>query len=232
MSALPSFRHERLAALSLPGTVWFGSRPVDPPRRFGTGIAALDEALGGGVPRGGVSEITGAPSSGRTALLCLLLAAATRAGEATAVVDLPDALDPESLRLVGADLGRVLWVRPPSLRAGLQCADAVLAAGGFGLLALDLCVPGAARLPPAVWTRLARGAERAGSALVVLAPHRVVGHVAATSVALERRQAHWSCGAWRLFDGLAARALVARNRGMATGRTAALGLTMRARRGP
>ncbi|RIK98478.1 MAG: recombinase RecA, partial [Proteobacteria bacterium] len=81
--------------------------------RFATRIGAVDALLGGGFPRGRVSEITGPPSSGRTSLVLALLAAATRDGETTAVVDAADAFDPASARAAGVDLGRVLWARPP-----------------------------------------------------------------------------------------------------------------------
>lgn len=225
MPASTSHRRERVASLILPGTVWIGTKPVEPVRRLGTGVAALDAVLDGGVPRGRLSEIAGAPSSGRTALMCALLAAATRGGEVTAVVDLPDALHPESLCAAGVDLGRVLWVRPPSVRVGLRCAELVLAAGGFGLVVLDLGVPGVLRLPMHVWPRLARAAGQAGGALVVLAPQRVVGSFAAVSVTLTRQPPRWSRGTWRMFEGLAARAVVERNRHGAAGRDAKIAMS-------
>src|SRR6185295_11951013 len=82
-----SHAREIFASLRLPGKVWLGSAPVEPIRRLASGIAAFDEALGGGLPRGRLSEIVGAPSSGRTALIHAFLAAATRRGEIAAVID-------------------------------------------------------------------------------------------------------------------------------------------------
>ena len=63
--------------------------PIAPPaeRLVTTGVPALDAALGGGVPRGQISELVGAVSSGRTAVLHRLLAQATGQGELAAVVD-------------------------------------------------------------------------------------------------------------------------------------------------
>lgn len=76
-----------------------------------TGIAELDEVLGGGLPRGSLVELCGSSSSGRTGLCLALLAGATRSQQTCAFVDASDALDPASLAAAGADLDRVLWVR-------------------------------------------------------------------------------------------------------------------------
>ena len=76
-----------------------------------TGIAELDEVLGGGLPRGSLVELCGHSSSGRTGLCLALLAQATRSQQACAFVDVSDALNPLSLAAAGADLDRVLWIR-------------------------------------------------------------------------------------------------------------------------
>src|SRR5687767_15360379 len=67
------------------------------------GIDGLDRRLRGGLPRGQLSELTGAPASstfakatagtGRMTLLLQLLADATRRGEVAALVDTCDRLD-------------------------------------------------------------------------------------------------------------------------------------------
>src|SRR5262245_52413499 len=59
-------------------------------------VAAIDACLHGGLPRGQLSEIAGASSSGRTTLLLHLIAAATRRGEIVALVDTLDRLDVSS----------------------------------------------------------------------------------------------------------------------------------------
>jgi len=75
-----------------------------------SGIPELD-ALTGGLPRGCLTEICGAASSGRTTVLLATLAAATRRGEFCAVIDANDSLDPQSMAAAGVDLDRLLWVR-------------------------------------------------------------------------------------------------------------------------
>ena len=199
-----------------------GSAPVEPIRRLDTGIQSLDALLDGGFPRGRLSEIVGAPSCGRTALMSVLLAAATRRGEVTAVVDLPNALYPSTLSAAGTDLDRVLWVRPPSVRTSLKCAELILTAGGFGLAVLDLSLPGIQRLPLYVWPRLVRTAKQAGTALVILTHHHVAGSAAAISVDLTLQHARWNP---RLFEGLTTRVLVTRNKHGAPGRTVTLAIS-------
>lgn len=209
---MPPTARERLAALKLPGTVRFGAPSAEPVRRLPVGIAALDELLDGGLPRGHLSEIVGGPSSGRTAVLHALLAATTRAGAVAALVDLPDALDPPSLARAGALLERVLWVRPPAPRQALQCAELILAAGGFALVALDLDAASAAahRPPPrAAWLRLAQTARRADAAGVVLGTRRQAGAAAALALRLRADRIHWSP---QLLDGLTATATLTRTR--------------------
>ncbi len=80
------------------------------PQMVSSGIAAID-ALTGGLPRGCLTEICGAASSGRTTLLLSALAAATRREEFCGVVDASDALDPYSAVAAGVELDRLLWVR-------------------------------------------------------------------------------------------------------------------------
>jgi hypothetical protein len=216
---VPLTVRERLAALDLPGTVRFGAPSIDPVRRLPVGIAALDALLDGGLPRGHLSEIVGGPSSGRTAVLHALLAATTRAGAVAALVDLPDALDPPSLARAGAVLERILWVRPPAPRLALQCAELILAAGGFAVVALDLdrAAPGRP-VPRAAWLRLAQAARGAAAAGVVLG-RRQTGAAAALALRLHTRRVRWND---RLLDGLATTATVSRSRFGAAERLASI----------
>src|SRR5258706_1663090 len=83
------------------------------------GMAAVDEVLGGGLPRGRMTEIVGRRSSGRTALGMAALAAATRRGEAAALIDVDGMLDARSAEAAGIDLGRLLWVRAGDGKRGI-----------------------------------------------------------------------------------------------------------------
>jgi len=80
------------------------------PEIVSVGIPEID-ALTGGLPRGSLTEIYGPASSGRTTILMSALAAATRRGEACALVDVNDAFDPKSALAAGMNFQNLLWVR-------------------------------------------------------------------------------------------------------------------------
>jgi RecA/RadA recombinase len=225
-----------LDRLGRPGTVRLGSAATGQIARLTTGLAVLDAALEGGLPRGRVTELAGARSAGRTGLACRIAASATSAGETIAWVDPDDALDPEAAAAAGVALARVLWVRPRDVADAFGAAEILLGAGGFGLVVLDL---GSQSGPPAAsssrsarrparltsWTRLARAAERTRSTLLVLAAASrtgsPMGACAALRLELTGRRARWSGGPGRrvLLDGVTARLTVARSRGGGAGRT-------------
>jgi hypothetical protein len=150
--------------------------------------------LDGGLPRGAITEIVGRVSSGRTTLGYTLIASATRAGEYVAWVDVPNALDPESVREAGANVERILWLHPRDRRTAVRAAEYVLATGGFRLVVLDLdCASTPAWVPASAWMRMARAAVHRDAAVVVLGPSILVGSFAALS--LEVR------GVRRVFSG-------------------------------
>jgi recombination protein RecA len=164
---------------------------TDPAASLLTGVAALDACLRGGLPRGQLSEITGPRSSGRTALLLQLVAAASRRGEIAALVDTFDQLDVASACAAGIDLDRMLWVRGHAIAAGqdpgrgqgplversveraLKALNLVLQAGGFAVVAIDLAdVPVVAlkRIPFTTWLRVQRTIEGSDTACVLVTP--------------------------------------------------------------
>jgi len=200
-----------LLSLQIPGKVRLAVRLPEPVPRLPTGISALDALLDGGLPRGSLTEIVGPPCSGRTALACALTAAATGAGEAVVWVDLPDALHPDSLLRNGADLDRVLWIRPPSLRVALQGTEVALCAGGFPLVLLDLGIR-AGHVPRPVWPRLLGAARRSRASLVLLTPGVAAGSFAALRLAVSRQRVFWGSAPRVCLDSLTLRAVVARNR--------------------
>ena len=80
--------------------------------RASTSVGSIDAVLDGGLPRGHVSEIVGPRSTGRTTLLCHVMAAGVERGEAVAMVDPCDRFDPVSASGLGLDL----QARDPDLR--------------------------------------------------------------------------------------------------------------------
>lgn len=105
-SALRARKLDRTLTSALPSL-----ERTDPGACTATGMAALDAALCGGLPRGHLSEFAGPRSSGRTTLLLQVIAAATARGELAALVDTFDRLDVGSAVAAGIDLDRLLWIR-------------------------------------------------------------------------------------------------------------------------
>jgi len=200
-----------LDRLGRPGGVRLGAAHPETVPRLATGLAALDAMLGGGIPRGRITELAGPRSAGRTGLAAAIAASATRAGETTAWVDPQDALDPEAAAAAGIALAHLLWVRPQGVPDALRAAEILLGAGGFGLVLLDVDpVTSGAR----AWPRLARAAERTRSALLVVAPRRAAGTFAAIGLELGARRVRWTGGPERLvlLEGIEASLTVARSR--------------------
>jgi hypothetical protein len=167
--------------------------------RLETGLGELDRVLGGGWPRGAVSELWGARGQGRTAVLLASLAAALRREETVALVDRGGTFDPRAAGRVGVPLERLLWVRScdqvghPAIDAGgakerrpsrraLAAAEAIVAAGGFGLVVLDFGEVTPA-VPSAAWLRLRRLVGAPGTVLLVVSPRPLQGVMSAAAVA-------------------------------------------------
>ena len=200
------------------------------PSRLPAGSPALDALTGGGLVRGRIVELSGPRSSGRMSAVLTMTAAVQATGELCAIIDVADGLDPRSAVRAGVVLPRLLWVRPTTLLDGLKAADWVLDAGGFGLVVLYVAGAETGNRQPAAgnrqwrktgvrgeaaWIRLARRAEQAKSALVVVGDRPIVGTVAAVSLAAERGRVGWlggERGAPRILDGVHGRIAVARSK--------------------
>jgi hypothetical protein len=209
-----------LRAKQLDVTLTSCDAPLPPERLAATGDAALDAALGGGLRRGHLSEIVGAPSSGRSTLVARLLTAATARGEATAIVDTCDTWDPASAAAHGVALERVLWVRVRAPRrahashangAGLggpegrspsdeyavralKAFSLVLQAGGFGLVVFDLAdVPPLAirRFPSTTWMRTARLIESRDTVALLVGAERIARSAGGATLALDTSRTNW-----------------------------------------
>jgi hypothetical protein len=162
-------------------------RPHSAPELIPCGLAEVDAMLGGGLPLGAITELTGPHSSGRTTLALATLSGLTQQGHSCAYVDLSDALNPLSAAALGVELHRLLWVRPaahpmaerpkaastPLLRLdpALRATDLLLNAGGFRALVLDL-----GDLPPeqtrrihlATWYRFRLHAEKSRTLFLLI----------------------------------------------------------------
>jgi recA bacterial DNA recombination protein len=154
------------------------------PDLFATGIAEVDVVLGGGIPRGNITEVSGAASTGKTSFGLTVIAAITQSGAACAWVDVSDAFSPESAAAASVELKRLLWLRTSAerkqrvadkpwsrLEQALTATDLLLQAGGFAAIVLDMSdvLPQhTMRIPLATWYRFRLAAEQARTALIFL----------------------------------------------------------------
>jgi recombination protein RecA len=164
-------------------------------KRASTGIAALDKATAGGVPRGAITEVIGGLSSGKTGIALSILAEATGRGEMCALVDGGDAFDPASGASSGIDLDRLLWVRCSLFDQTMRSTDLLLQAGGFGVVAVDLSdLPQHAvnSAPFAAWFRFQRAIEHTPTILLLIGRGSVAKSAATLVLHTRMKQADWS----------------------------------------
>jgi recombination protein RecA len=186
-----------------------------PPERLApmAGCPDLDAALGGGLRRGHLSEITGPASSGGTRIAVAAMTAAAARGEAVALVDTCDTFDPASAAARGLDLSRVLWVRDTGdASRALKAFSLILQAGGFGLVVFDLAdVPIAAlrRFPwywtSSTWMRLSRIVEGSDTVALLVGREHMARSSGGATIALGPSTARWhgESPRARVFSGVA-----------------------------
>jgi recombination protein RecA len=159
-----------------------------------SGIPTLDTSIGG-LPRGAIVELVGAPSSGRTSLALTILSTLIQHDEVCALVDGTDAFDPESGAAAGIDMRRLLWVRCRNLDQVLRSTDLLLQGGGFGAVALDLSdLPQQAvrGVPLAVWFRFQRVLENTPTVLLLLGRESAAKSAASVVLRANLRKASWN----------------------------------------
>jgi len=151
-----------------------GIREFESRQPFACGVSEIDKLLQGGFPRAALSEISGSPSSNRTALVVSTLARAFDTGECGAWIDGGGTFDPDSAAEAGLQLDRLLWINcKGNPEHALKATDLLLHGGGFGLLVFDVgdVAEGMLRrMPMASWFRLRLAAEETGTALIALTP--------------------------------------------------------------
>jgi len=167
-AALDALRH----ALD---TVVERERPRDDPS-LPTGLAALDALLGGGLPRGRLSELQAPRGQGRTTLMRTLVAHTLATGRWVAIIDAqrtlapadwarlasPSATGPGSIgrtpppsrnvELSELETSRLAVIRPQDPGRAPWCADVLLRSGAYALVVLD----GVPALPRSIVLRLTR----------------------------------------------------------------------------
>src|ERR1700681_2562653 len=105
--------------------------------RLATGLPAIDGAIGGGLPKSAITELSSSQvSAGSALLLHTLLQNAQRDGYFLALVDGRNSFDPQPLG--NRRLRNLLWVRCTKALDAVKAADLILRDGNFPLVVLDL----------------------------------------------------------------------------------------------
>jgi len=169
-------------------------------RLIPTSLPQLDEALGGGFPRGIIATLEGPPSSGRSTVAARLLGVATARGLGALVqTEQSGALYPPALAAAGVALDRLLIVPVKNAIGVARAADIDLRTEAFGVVVIP-----DVRLRATAWTRLASLTHRANALLVVLAtePALELRYFSSLRVHVQLMRIRWG-GAHGLFTTLA-----------------------------
>lgn len=102
-----------------------------------SGSLSLDLALGGGVPRGRITEIYGPESSGKTTLTLHIVAEAQKLGGQCAFIDAEHALDPEYARRIGVDVDNLLISQPDSGEQALEITETLVRSNAVDVIVVD-----------------------------------------------------------------------------------------------
>ena len=105
--------------------------------RISTGSLALDQALGGGFPKGRVVEIYGSESSGKTTLCLQAIAKSQKAGGVATFIDAEHALDLSYAAKLGVNIDDLLVSQPDTGEQALEITDTAVRSGAVDIVVVD-----------------------------------------------------------------------------------------------
>lgn len=145
--------------------------------RLITGLPFFDEPIGGGLPRGGITELISPQTSAGSALLIhALIHSACRDNYFLALIDGCDSFDPCGLD--NPSLRHLLWLRCSKTYETIKTADLLLRDGNFPLVIVDLVLNAPEELrnmPQTNWYRLQRLVEMVPTSCLILTRYEMVG---------------------------------------------------------
>ena len=168
-----------------------------------TGLPVLDKALGGGVPRGRLTEIHGGMTGGKLTLARALLETTLGGDGRVAWVDLAGMfLPPETM--AEASLRHLLVLRPSEPEAARNATGILARSGAWELLVADF-TGHRHRIPPAWVQKLARALRNSATACVLLHDEgaRTLGDTISLRLQVRRE---------RTAEGRALQVTIARNK--------------------
>jgi recombination protein RecA len=111
--------------------------PAQNVERIPTGVMKLDAAIGGGIPRGRITEIYGKEAGGKTTLALHTVARAQQAGLNVAYLDLEQTLDPTYMATLGVDWDSLLLSQPDYAEQVFETMEKLVVTGEVGLIVID-----------------------------------------------------------------------------------------------
>ena len=156
--------------------VRFPQAPMPAGTRLVTGLASLDQSLGGGLPKGAITElISPRGSAGSASLVHAFIHGAYQDRYFVALIDGRDSFDP--CAVANSILHQLLWVRCTKAFEAVKAADFLLRDGNFPLVIVDLILNSPEELrkiPQTTWYRLQRLVESMPTACLVLTRYEMV----------------------------------------------------------
>lgn len=121
------------------GTIMrLGDNAIQDVETISTGSIGLDFALGvKGVPRGRITEIFGAESSGKTTLAIHIIAEAQKQGGVCAIIDAEHAFDRFYAEQLGVDVNNLWIAQPDNGEQALEIAEQLINSGAVDVLVID-----------------------------------------------------------------------------------------------
>jgi len=114
-----------------------GEKAHVPVEMVSSGSLKLDEALGGGYPKGRIIEIFGPESSGKTTLALHAIAEVQKAWGTAAFIDAEHALDPQYAAKLGVDIKSLIISQPDYGEQALEIVDALIHSNAVDIIVID-----------------------------------------------------------------------------------------------
>jgi hypothetical protein len=154
----------------------FPQAPMLVGTRLVTGLASFDQPIGGGLPKGTITElISPRGNAGSASLIHTFIHGAYRDKYFVALIDGRDSFDP--CAVANSILRQLLWVRCTKALEAVKAADLLLRDGNFPLVIVDLILNSPEELrkiPQITWYRLQRLVESVPTACLVLTRYEMV----------------------------------------------------------
>lgn len=102
-----------------------------------TGSLKLDAAVGGGVPRGRITEIIGMESTFKSSLCFQTMAECQKGGGLVAIIDFEHAYSKEQAESLGVNNDEIYFSQPRTAEEGLSVLEELIKSGAFDLICVD-----------------------------------------------------------------------------------------------